>query len=143
MVLPEVTARMRRVRTKNTAPELAVRRILHRLGARFRVCSDALPGRPDVSNRHREWCVFVHGCFWHGHGCRRGRAPKTNMEFWDKKVKSNQLRDTRVIAELNRRGIRVLVVWQCELSSEPALSKRLESFVCGATPSRLSKARTS
>src|SRR2546426_9518024 len=84
---PAVSARMRSVRVRHTAPELAVRRMLHALGARFRVNPTDLPGRPDITNSRRKWCIFVHGCFWHGHTCWRGRLPKTNVRFWRDKIR--------------------------------------------------------
>lgn len=107
--------RMRRVRQKDTALEVLVRKELHRLGLRYRLGGCGLPGRPDiVFPRHRA-VVFVHGCFWHAHDCRLGRRPSSNAAFWEQKALANKARDVRKEAELRGLGWRVFVVWQCEL----------------------------
>ncbi len=120
---PLVSARMRAVRQKDTAVEIAVRRFLHHRGLRFRVCPGDLPGRPDIANHRRRWAVFVHGCFWHGHlGCRLARAPKTNVEFWSEKIAGNRARDARKELALREAGFDVIVVWQCEIDDERRLT---------------------
>ena len=124
-----VSARMSAVRQRNTAPELAVRRIVHSLGARYRVCCKGLPGRPDLSNQTRAWCIFVHGCFWHGHNCERGRLPKVNLDFWQPKIERNRTRDGAVQKVLRANGFRVLTVWQCELPQYSRLHARLARFL--------------
>jgi DNA mismatch endonuclease, patch repair protein len=124
-----VSARMRSVKVRHTAPELAVRRLLHALGVRFRVRPTNLPGRPDITNVGKRWCIFVHGCYWHGHSCWRGRLPKVNVAFWRKKISSNKERDKFKIKALRHQGFRVLVVWQCELDNAPVLQHRLARFV--------------
>ncbi len=107
--------RMRRVRQKDTALEVLVRKELHRRGLRYRLGGCGLPGRPDiVFPRHRA-VVFVHGCFWHAHDCRLGRRPTSNAAFWEQKALANKARDVRKGAELRALGWRVFVVWQCEL----------------------------
>src|SRR5690242_3986619 len=112
----KTSLRMACVRSKNTPQELAVRRMLHGMGLRFRIGNRDLPGTPDVANRSRQWVVFVHGCFWHVHaGCARSMVPKRNAEYWMRKFKANAERDKRVAAELRAMGYQVLVVWQCEL----------------------------
>ena len=126
---PAVSARMRRVRTHDTGPELAVRSILHRQGLRFRAQAQDVPGRPDIVNRRGRWCVFVHGCFWHGHGCKWGQLPKTNVAFWEAKIQANQRRDERVEAALVSLGYRVVVVWQCELRNPAELQSRLSRLL--------------
>ena len=126
---PKVAARMRAVRVANTVPESIVRRVVHSMGFRYRVCTKSLPGRPDLANITRGWCIFVHGCFWHGHVCRRGRRPKVNVPFWADKVVSNRARDAAVEEELRQRGFRVLVVWQCELDDPRHLRRRLARFL--------------
>src|SRR4051794_35741954 len=106
---------MKRIRQRDTEPELFVRRVLRRIGLYYRVCPAGLPGRPDVANVTRKWCVFVHGCFWHGHAnCRLFTVPKTNSEWWQRKVRDNQARDARKEAAMRELGFRVEVVWQCE-----------------------------
>ena len=119
---------MRKVRVRGTEPEIAVRRMLHSLGIRFRVRPTRLPGRPDITNLSKGWCIFVHGCFWHGHECKRGSLPKTNRSFWQRKILGNRKRDVLVEQELRSRGFRVLTVWQCELGTEE-LKQRLLAFV--------------
>jgi DNA mismatch endonuclease (patch repair protein) len=119
---------MRSVRVRDTAPELAVRKLLHSLGARFRVRPTKLPGRPDITNGSKRWCIFVHGCFWHGHECRRGRPPKKNVSFWTQKIATNRARDARTQEALKAQGFRVLTVWQCELDDVASLKSKLATF---------------
>lgn len=128
----EVSARMRSVRVRDTVPEIAVRKLLHSLGVRFRVRPTNLPGRPDVTNRSKRWCLFVHGCFWHGHDCWRGRLPKKNVSFWRQKIDSNRERDARTNNILQAQGFRVLTIWQCELDDVARLKVRLASFTQNA-----------
>lgn len=117
--------RMKRVRQRDTAPERALRRLLHAAGLRFRVCPRDLPGRPDVANKSRRWAIFVHGCFWHGHlGCKLATVPKTNSAFWIAKLEGNRLRDARKVEALRKLGYKVATVWQCELR-DPRLVPRL------------------
>jgi DNA mismatch endonuclease (patch repair protein) len=108
---------MSRIDSKNTAPELYVRSSLHRHGFRFRLHSRELPGRPDIVLRKFQTVVFVHGCFWHGHDCSRGRQPTSNQQFWSPKLQQNIDRDARNIALLRERGWTIFVIWQCELKS--------------------------
>lgn len=124
-----VSARMSAVRQRHTEPEIAVRRIVYSLGVRYRVCANRLPGRPDLINQARAWCIFVHGCFWHGHDCMHGRLPKTNVEFWRKKRDINRSRDAKVQKALRTLGYRVLVVWQCEISVTARIRARLRNFL--------------
>ena len=120
------------IRGQNTAPELAVRRIAHRMGLRFRLHRNDLPGRPDlVFPRHRT-AVFVHGCFWHRHeGCRRASTPKSRTVFWTTKFAANVERDARQQAALRTLGWRVLVIWQCETKDEVAVERRLAALMGG------------
>ena len=120
---------MRAVRQRHTAPELAVRAIVRSLNVGYRVCAKHLPGRPDLSNKSRAWCIFVHGCFWHGHSCRRGRLPKTNLDFWEPKIASNRARDAAATKLLRAAGFRVFTVWQCQLSQTAAVQRRLARFL--------------
>ena len=123
------SANMRAVGRKNTAPELLVRSILHRLGYRFRLHRKDLPGNPDVVFPARKAVLFVHGCFWHGHTCRRGGIPSTNVNFWANKIQGNRERDRRVQKTLRRNGWRVLTVWECELKNSRKLETRLIRFL--------------
>lgn len=125
---------MKRVRQRGTNLEQAVRRILSRIGARYRLNVKGLPGRPDIANKHRKKAIFVHGCFWHGHeACGRGRIPKRNRPFWEEKLARNLERDRRKCADLEELGYDVLVVWGCEFSDPDNLNKRLREFWFGET----------
>lgn len=116
---------MSAVRTANTAPELVVRRLLHSLGLRFRLHQNTLPGSPDIVLKRHQTVVFVHGCFWHGHDCARGRAPKSRRDFWLPKLARNKERDRRQARELSALGWRVITVWECETRDTARLAKRL------------------
>ena len=122
---------MAAVRQKDTGPEMLVRRLLHRLGYRYRLHAKELPGRPDIVFRPRRKAIFVNGCFWHGHGCVKGQLPKSKLEYWGPKIQKNIERDRGNVRELQDRGWNVLVVWQCELATESDLQDRLERFVRG------------
>lgn len=122
----ERSALMAKVRSKDTKPELIVRKTAHRLGYRFRLHRKDLPGTPDlVFPRHR-LAVFVHGCFWHRHsGCRRATTPATNVAKWMAKFERNSQRDARSIADLEVLGWRVLTIWECATRSEEAVADQL------------------
>lgn len=106
---------MSRIRGRDTAPEMRVRRSLHARGLRFRLHDRQLPGRPDlVLPRHRT-VVFVHGCFWHAHGCRLSKMPATRDAFWRKKIGANVIRDREAVERLREIGWRVIVIWECAL----------------------------
>lgn len=124
---------MAQVRSRNTGPELAVRRALHALGFRFRLHNALLPGSPDIVLRRHTAVVLVHGCFWHSHTCPRGRIPNSRPGFWLPKLEGNRLRDARQVKELGDLGWRVLVVWECETKNEAALLDRLSAWL-GADP---------
>lgn len=110
------SAVMRRVKGRDTSPELAVRRILRAAGIGYRLGGMALPGRPDVVMKGRKVALFVHGCFWHGHDCPRGaRQPKTNADYWIAKISRNRMRDAAAVTALEASGWRVVVVWECEM----------------------------
>ncbi len=118
---------MRRVKGRDTAPELKVRRILWRLGARYRLHRKDLPGKPDIVLPSRKLAIFVHGCFWHGHDCARGsRVPKANRDYWLGKVGRNRARDIETRARLEAMGWRVLVMWECSLKVEARLESVLK-----------------
>ena len=107
---------MRRVRSRDTKPELLVRRILRAAGIGYRLGGCGLPGRPDLVMKGRKVAVFVHGCFWHGHDCPRGsRRPKANADYWAAKIGRNRARDERNTASLQADGWRVITVWECEM----------------------------
>lgn len=120
---------MARVGSKNTKPEIEVRSLLHRLGYRFRLHQKELPGKPDIVFKRRRKAIFVHGCFWHGHGCRIGKLPKSNLDFWDQKIERNRNRDVEKRSELERLGWSVDEIWQCETKDNQALEERLRKFL--------------
>ena len=109
------SAMMRSVRQKDTKPELLLRSALHALGLRYRLHAKELRGRPDVVFRRRKACIFIHGCFWHRHGCAKSTTPKSNLEFWSEKFRSNVARDDRAVETLREAGWRVLTLWECGL----------------------------
>lgn len=141
MESPDVRRRtMQAVKSKDTAPEMTVRRLVHRMGYRFRLHRKDLPGKPDLVLPRLHKVLFVHGCFWHGHDCARGaRVPVNNRAYWTKKVARNQERDKTAQASLRDHGWNVLVIWECETRNEDALRKRLAAFLFNGdeTPPRL------
>jgi DNA mismatch endonuclease (patch repair protein) len=127
------SAVMARVKGRDTKPELVVRRMLWRLGARYRLDRRDLPGRPDIVLAGRKLVIFVHGCFWHGHDCARGaRVPKANRDYWTGKIGRNRARDIETRAQLEALGWRVEAVWECELKDRGSLEARLAGLL--ATP---------
>jgi DNA mismatch endonuclease (patch repair protein) len=123
------SAIMRAVKSKNTTPEILVRKILSQSGYRYRLHSKTLPGSPDIVFPGRKKAIFVHGCFWHGHDCKRGaRVPRSNRLYWISKIQRNQARDLRHLTDLKRAGWKVKIIWECELR-DPALAKKLVRFV--------------
>jgi DNA mismatch endonuclease (patch repair protein) len=118
------------IRQAGTEPELAVRRVLTRMGLRYRVKNRDLPGSPDLANRSRRWAVFVHGCYWHRHrGCKRTTTPTRNRAFWQEKFAANVHRDRKVLRELRALGYSVLVVWECEAKAPERLVTKLNEWV--------------
>ena len=121
---------MSQVRDKNTSPEIVVRTLIHRLGYRFRLHRSDLPGKPDLVFPSRRKVVFVHGCFWHGHGCDRGnRRPKTNQTYWHKKIQRNIERDKIHKEKLTLLGWQTLAVWECQINNANILQSLLISFL--------------
>ena len=122
------SAVMRKVKGKDTSPELKVRRLLWGMGLRYRLHRRDLPGAPDIVLAGRRLAIFVHGCFWHGHDCARGaRVPKQNRDYWTGKVGRNRERDVRNQAALKASGWAPMVVWECELKDAAALADRLKA----------------
>lgn len=121
---------MASVHSKDTKPEIKVRKIAHALGYRFRLHRADLPGKPDLVFPSRRKVIFVHGCFWHRHSrCRYATMPKTRTEFWERKFLANTARDRRNWRELRKLGWDVLTVWQCELKKAEKLTERLNDFL--------------
>lgn len=124
--LEKRSAVMRRVKGKDTSPELKVRRLLRRLGVGYRLHRADLPGKPDIAMPGRKLALFVHGCFWHGHDCARGaRMPKANRPYWEAKIARNRARDAANRAALEAMGWRTVTLWECELKDEGAVEERL------------------
>lgn len=121
---------MASIRSKDTKPELIVRRLLHLLGFRYRVHVDSLPGKPDIVFRKRRKIIEVRGCFWHGHDCKEGkRVPKSKIEYWKSKIAGNRLRDQTQVQTLLHDRWSLLIVWECEINDLKALTKRLHAFL--------------
>jgi DNA mismatch endonuclease (patch repair protein) len=121
---------MRAIRSKDTGPERMVRSLAHQAGFRFRLHRSDLPGKPDLVFPKHKAVIFVHGCYWHGHGCRRGgQGAKSNVDYWAPKIERTKARDELNRGQLEKSGWRVLTVWECELTSTKALAERLESFL--------------
>lgn len=121
---------MSRIRGKDTSPEKTVRSLLHRLGYRFRLHCKDLPGQPDIVLPRFQAVIFVHGCYWHRHrGCRYAYTPKTRIEFWQRKFDENVERDELTLKSLRKIDWRVFVVWECQISNEKTLAKRLIRFL--------------
>ena len=127
------SAVMRRVKGRGTAPELIVRRLVWRLGGRYRLDRADLPGKPDIVLAGRRVAIFVHGCFWHGHDCPRGaRTPQANRDYWVQKIDRNRARDAVAQAALTNAGWRVETVWECELKDRAALESRAAAWLAPA-----------
>ena len=121
---------MRRVKSKNTSPEMAIRRLLHEIGVvGYRLHRRDVPGNPDVAWLNKKAAVFVHGCFWHGHDCARGsRKPKTNQLYWRSKLARNVQRDSRQRGALRKEGWSVLTIWECEIF-DASLPEVIQNFL--------------
>lgn len=121
---------MRRIRSKDTAPEMAVRHLAHGLGYRYRLHRKDIPGKPDLVFPGRRKVIFIHGCFWHQHpGCREGRPPKSNAAYWLPKLERNIERDKAALAQLAAAGWDVLVIWECETKNHEAMRQALLDFL--------------
>lgn len=121
---------MAAIRSIDTQPEIIVRRLVHSLGYRYRLHSRKLPGKPDLVLSRYHCVIFVHGCFWHMHSCKRGKStPQTNAEFWKTKREKSRIRDRKSITLLRRAGWRVLVLWECQIRNDSVFSRRIVSFI--------------
>jgi len=125
----ERSERMARIRGRDTKPELLVRRLVHRCGFRYRLHRKMLPGKPDLVFPSRKKVIFVHGCFWHSHGCRISHTPKSNADYWGPKLERNVLRDQRNIQALRAAGWSSFVIWECETDDEERIRKRIVKFL--------------
>lgn len=130
LTVEQRSAQMSLIKSKDTKPELAVRRLVYSLGYRYRLHADELPGKPDIVFRPRRKAIFVHGCFWHGHECPRGqRMPKTNREYWHQKINKTILRDSENVERLQASDWQVMVVWECQLKDLGGLAEEIKGFL--------------
>ena len=120
---------MSRVKNRDTHPEILVRSLLHRMGYRFRLHRNDLPGKPDIVLPRFRSVIFVHGCFWHGHGCPKGKRPSSNVDFWNSKLDGNIDRDKSNQESLRHLGWNVLTVWECETRDIDTLATKLTDFL--------------
>jgi len=121
---------MRAIRSKHTKPELRVRKVAHSMGLRFRLHRKDLPGKPDLVFPKHKLALFVNGCFWHGHGCKRGgTGPKSNTGYWAPKIARTRARDAASMAALKEVGWKVAILWECELISDEAIAQLISSAV--------------
>lgn len=125
----ERTKRMSRIRSGDTKPEMAVRRLVYSMGYRYRLRVKDLPGRPDLVFKGRKKVIFVHGCFWHQHGCDHYRMPRSRTDFWLTKLAKNVARDEKVMRELSGMGWRVLVIWECQLRDMRRVERAVRGFL--------------
>jgi DNA mismatch endonuclease, patch repair protein len=119
---------MRRIRSKDTTPEMTIRRLVHSLGYRYRLHQADLPGKPDLVFRSKQKVIFMHGCFWHQHRCIT-RKPRSNEAYWLPKLARNKVRDIRNKRALRRLGWNYLIIWECEIGNATALEKRIVKFL--------------
>jgi DNA mismatch endonuclease (patch repair protein) len=121
---------MAKVTGRNTKPEIAVRKLLWKMGFRYRLHDKNLPGKPDIVFSKKKKAIFVHGCFWHNHtGCKRATMPQSNADYWQEKIWRNVRRDRTNIAELESMRWQVLIVWECELKNVETLKSKLLCFL--------------
>jgi DNA mismatch endonuclease (patch repair protein) len=126
----ERSERMGRVKSKDTKPELVVRRLVYGLGFKYRLHASRMPGKPDLVFTRLKSIIFVHGCFWHRHsGCALCRMPKSRLEFWEPKLEENRRRDSRNQRKLRRDGWRLLVIWECQLANQDRVKSRILEFL--------------
>lgn len=121
---------MSKIQSKNTKPELRVRRFIHSLGYRYRLYHQNLAGKPDIVFAGRRKIIFVNGCFWHLHeNCKYNRLPKSNLDYWIPKLKNNKLRDKQNIKALEAEGWKCLTIWECETEDLTILKQKVLNFL--------------
>jgi DNA mismatch endonuclease (patch repair protein) len=127
---PQRSRTMRAVKGYDTKPEMTIRRLVFSMGYRYRLHRKDLPGKPDLVFPARRKVIFIHGCFWHGHDCQRGaRMPKTNREYWEKKITGNRERDSHHYKNLTQQGWGVLVIWECQIKDLDVCAERIKEFL--------------
>ncbi len=121
---------MKHIRSNDTKPEMRIRKYLFSKGFRYRLHKEDIPGKPDLTFPSRKKVIFINGCFWHGHDCKRGaRIPKSNTAYWLKKIGRNVERDKANYLKLKELGYEIATVWECEMKDFPALAEKLEAFL--------------
>ena len=120
---------MSHVKSKNTKPEMIVRQFLFAHGFRYRIHVTNLPGKPDIVLRKYKTVIFVNGCFWHGHNCKKGKLPSSNTDFWKEKISNNKSRDAKNSDLLVKLGWKVIIIWQCEISKIDNRTKILNKLL--------------
>ncbi|MGO9340790.1 MAG: very short patch repair endonuclease [Terracidiphilus sp.] len=130
------SANMRAIRSKDTIPELTIRRLIFSLGYRYRLHRRDLPGAPDIVFPARRKAIFVHGCFWHSHTCKAAHTPKTNLQYWGPKLARNRVRFERASAALSSMGWDILVIWECQTNLVESLSEAIQRFLDGNRSTR-------
>lgn len=120
---------MASIKSKNTKPEILIRKALFKLGLRYSFNNQRYIGSPDIFLRKYQTAIFVHGCFWHGHDCKKGNLPKSNFHFWQQKISKNIVRDSQTRIQLEALKLNVIEVWQCEVSSKRKLDQRIDFLV--------------
>lgn len=130
---------MSAVKNKNTSPEMRVRRLLYANGYRYRLHSKHVKGKPDIVIKKYNALIFIHGCFWHYHGCRKTNIPQDNRNFWKEKLEKNKARDRRVVDELMQNGWRILIIWECALRGKNKLQDQecldqIKNWIKGTEP---------
>lgn len=123
------SARMALIGSRDTKPEIRVRRLVHGMGYRYRLHATDLPGKPDLVFRPRRKAIFVHGCFWHSHRCGKYVYPKSRLEYWGPKLEKNRTRDLNARRQLTKIGWRSLVVWECQIRASEWLTARIRKFL--------------
>lgn len=130
----ERSKQMSLVKSKNTKPEMFVRKLIHGMGYRYRLHDKKLPGKPDIVFKSRKKVIFVHGCFWHRHkNCKLARLPKSRLDFWKPKLEANRERDKLIQKQLTELGWQFLIIWECQLNDVVALRERIVEFIDGST----------
>ncbi|MBV3637685.1 very short patch repair endonuclease [Bacteroides cellulosilyticus] len=124
---------MSKISGKETKPEILVRKYLFSKGFRFRKNVKGLPGKPDIVLPKYKVIIFIHGCFWHGHSCKRGNLPSSNIQFWENKISQNLSRDKNVTQKLKELGWKVIIIWQCEIQNNLSREIRLDQLISDIT----------
>jgi len=121
---------MSAIKSKNTKPEIAVRKLLHSMGYRFRLHRKDLPGSPDIVLPKYKTIIFVHGCFWHRHeNCKYATTPKTRKEFWENKFNANKIRDQKKLKEIKNLGWKFIIIWECEARNIQSIEEKIKRFL--------------